>query len=320
MENKHLEYISLHLGISYSSVRKTVELLEDGATIPFLARYRKEQTGSLDEVQIGDIQKQYKRLVELESRKETVLAAIEEQGKLTPELRQKILSTFDTNELEDLYLPYKRKRKTKADIAMERGLEPLAKIIMSQRGQNIRQIASKYISDLIASENDAISGAQDIIAQWISEDLTVRERLRDSIKKHGILSSKVVAKKKDDAEKYKDYFEFQEKLSKCPSHRFLAIMRGESEGLLKWSIQVDDHRALEMIERKYIKSGGAEAVIIQDAIADSYKRLIMPSIETQIIHEFKEKADDEAIRVFGENLRQLLLAPPLGQKPVLAID
>ncbi|MGB4961126.1 MAG: Tex family protein [Saprospiraceae bacterium] len=320
MENKHLEYISLHLGISYSSVRKTVELLEDGATIPFLARYRKEQTGSLDEVQIGDIQKQYKRLVELESRKETVLSAIEEQGKLTPELRQKILSTFDTNELEDLYLPYKRKRKTKADIAMERGLEPLAKIIMSQRGQNIRQIASKYISDLIASEDEAISGAKDIIAQWISEDLSVRERLRDSIKKHGILSSKVVAKKKDDAEKYKDYFEFQEKLSKCPSHRFLAIMRGESEGLLKWSIQVDDHRALEMIERKYIKSGGAEAVIIQDAIADSYKRLIMPSIETQIIHEFKEKADDEAIRVFGENLRQLLLAPPLGQKPVLAID
>lgn len=317
---KHLDLISASLGLPLSSVRHTIELLAEGATIPFIARYRKERTGSLDEVQVADIQKQSKKLEELELRKESILTSIEEQGKLTPELKAKILSSYNSNEIEDLYLPFKRKKKTKADVAREYGLEPLAKLIMSQKGNNIEIAAKRYISEQVTTIAEAIAGAKDIIAEWISEDQDVRERLRQNFRRFATIQSKVVPKKKDEAEKYKDYFDFKESLVKCPSHRFLAMSRGESESFLKIALIIDDGRALEMIDRKYIRSNGQEADIIQDAISDSYKRLIYPSIETQILHEFKEKADDEAIKVFGENLKQLLLAAPLGQKAVLAID
>ncbi len=320
MKQKHLELISSQLGIREISVKSTVELLEEGSTIPFIARYRKEKTGGLDELQIADIQKQLKRLTDIESRKESIIASIEEQGKLTPELKQKITDTYDSNELEDIYLPFKRKKKTKADVARDNGLEPLAKIIMSQKGQNIEQMAQKYVSDSVSTVEEAISGAKDIIAEWVNEDQEIREKLRQIFRRSALIISKVVPKKKEMAEKYLDYFDFQESLSRCPSHRFLALMRGSNEELLKLSLSIDDERALQLIDKKYIRSYGQEAQIIEESIADSYKRLIYPSIETQIFNEYKEKADDEAIRVFVENLRQLLLAAPLGQKPVLAID
>lgn len=320
MIQKHIELISLTLGIQERHVQSTAELLEEGATIPFIARYRKERTGSLDEVQVSDIQKQIKKLAEIESRKETILASIEEQGKLTPELKDKILGSYDANELEDIYLPYKRKKKTKADVARENGLEPLAKLIMSQKGHDILKTAKGYLTKNVVTVDDAVQGAKDIIAEWVSEDQDIREKLRQNFRKFGYIHSKVVPKKKADAEKYMDYFDFQEQLSRCPSHRYLAMMRGANEDMLKVSLSIDDDRALQMMDRKFIRSNGQEADLIAEAISDSYKRLIFPSIETQIINEFKEKADDEAIRVFGENLRQLLLAAPLGQKAVLAID
>jgi uncharacterized protein len=320
LDAKVVELISLSLGIREHNVRSTLELLLDGATIPFISRYRKEKTGSMDEVRVSDIQKQYKKLMDIIDRKESIIASIEEQGKLTPELKAKIMASFDANEIEDLYLPYKRRKKTKADVARELGLEPLAKLIMSQRNQDIDGQARKYIHDKVPTIQDAIHGAQDIIAEWISEDQDIRERLRNNFRKFATLRSKVVPKKKEEAEKFQDYFDFQEAIAKCPSHRFLAVARGEQEGLLKVSLEVDEERALQMIDKKFIRSNGYEADLIAAAIDDSFKRLIFPAVETQIINEFKEKADDEAIRVFGENLRQLLLAAPLGQKAVVAID
>ncbi len=320
MNPKHLELISTALGIRSSQIVKTIELLEDGATLPFIARYRKEVTDGLDEVQIADIYKSYKKFTELEERKSTILSSIEEQGKLTEELRGKILNSYDANEIEDLYAPYKRKKKTRADIAREKGLEPLAKVIMGQQVHNIAQITQKYLNSEVATLEEAINGAQDIIAEWVSENITTRERLRETFRRHAEIISKVNLKKKDEAQKFEDYFDFSEKLSKCPSHRYLAMQRGETEGLLRLSLQIDDERALENIKRIYIKSHGEAADIIELAIEDSYKRLLLPSIENQIFSEFKEKADDEAIKVFSENLRQLLLSPPLGQKSVLALD
>ena len=318
-----IEFIRLianSLGLTTSSVKSTIQLLDEGSTIPFISRYRKEATGGLDEVNIADIQKLYNKLNELASRKESILQSIEEQGKLTPELKAKILASWDPNEVEDLYLPYKKRKKSKADVARENGLEPLAKIIMSQRATDIFGAASRYLNEKIRSEDEAVSGAKDIIAEWVSEDQSIREMLRNTVRKHGVLVSKVVPKKKDEAEKYKDYFEFSEVLNKCPSHRFLAINRGSNEELLRMSISIDDDRVLQMIENKFIRSNGIEADLISESIEDSYKRLIFPSIETQILNESKEKADDEAIRVFGVNLSQLLMAAPLGQKEVLAID
>ncbi len=321
MLDKHIELISAQLGIPLHQVRNTLTLLVDeGATIPFIARYRKERTGSLDEVQIADIHRWYKKYTELEARKETILNAIDEQGKLTDELRNKILSSYNSDEIEDLYLPYKKRKKTRADVAREYGLEPLAKMIMSQKGQDIDTIASKYTNQNVPTPLEAIKGAQDIIAEWISEDQDVRERLRITYRKSAAIVSKVVPKKKEEAEKYRDYFEFSEAISRCPSHRYLAMMRGETEGLLRISLQIEDARALESIDRKFIRSRGYEADLIADAISDSYKRLISPSIEGQVLSEYKEKADEEAITVFGKNLRQLLLAAPVGQKRVMAID
>lgn len=318
---KHLELIIQSTGLTPQAVAKTLKLLDEGATIPFIARYRKEMTGGMDEVMIGEVFKMQKRLAELENRKQTILDAISEQGKLTEELRLRITDCYDSNELEDIYLPYKKRKKTRADLAREQGLEPLAKIIMSQRNQDIDHIASKYITDVVTNEDMAINGACDIIAEWVSEDQEVRDRLRIQFRKFAVIRSKVVAKKKEEAAKYQDYFDFAEPLARCPSHRFLAMMRGEAEGLLKTSLELDNERAVSMISRKYIRSQNCtEAPLIADAVEDSYKRLIFPAVETQIINEFREKADDEAIKVFGENLRQLLLAAPLGQRAVMAID
>jgi uncharacterized protein len=317
---KHIELIAQSLGIREASVKSTADLLEEGATIPFIARYRKERTGSLDEVQISDIHKGLKKYRELEERRETILASIEEQGKLSPELKAKIVSTYDANELEDLYLPYKKRRKTRADVARENGLEPLAKQIMSQRGVDLSRAAHSFLNEKVATAEDALQGARDIIAEWMSEDQDIRERLRQTMRKHATIVSKVIPKKKEEAGKFLDYFDFNEPLTRCPSHRFLAMMRGAQEECLKISLQIDDERAMQLIDKKYIRTNTEEADQIEEAITDSYKRLVFPSLETQIINEFKEKADDEAIRVFSENLRQLLLSAPLGQKPVLAID
>lgn len=316
----HISLIANTLGIAENAVKNTVKLFEEGATLPFIARYRKEMTGSLDEVQIANIQKHARSIEELEARKLTIIEAIDKQEKLTPELKAKILATYDSNELEDLYLPYKKKKKTKADVARENGLEPLAKIIMSQKGHDIYKEANRYIKEQVSTPEAAIQGAQDILAEWISEDQTIRESLRSNFRKFAKIQSKVVTKLKDSAANYQDYFEFDEPISRCPSHRFLAMMRGKNEGMLRVSLCVDDDRMLQMIDRRYIRSKGQAADLIAEAIDDSYKRLIFPAIETQILNEFKEKSDDEAIQIFSENLRQLLLAPPLGNLSVLAID
>jgi len=258
-------------GIQASSVRNTIQLLEDGATIPFISRYRKEVTGGLDEVQVADIQKQFKKLNELAERKESILQSIEEQGKLTPELKERILSSWDANEIEDLYLPYKRRKKTKADVARENGLEPLAKMIMSQRGSDINIAAARFLNEQVPNEIAAISGAKDIIAEWVNEDQDIRDKLRINFRKYGTLVSKVIPKNKEKAEKYRDYFDFSESLNRCPSHRYLAINRGANEDMLRMTISMDDERALQMIERKYIRSYGSEASLISGAIEDSYK-------------------------------------------------
>lgn len=316
----HITLIANTLGIAEFAVKNTVKLFEEGATLPFIARYRKEMTGSLDEVQLSNIQKQAKKIQELETRKLTILEAIEEQQKLTPELKEKILATYDANELEDIYLPYKKRKKTRADVARELGLEPLAKLIMSQRGHNITKEATRFVNAQMSTPEAAIQGAQDIIAEWISEDQNIRETLRVNFRKFAKIQSKVVAKMKESATNYQDYFDFEESVSRCPSHRFLAMMRGKNEGMLRVSLSVDDARMLEMIDRRFIRSNGQAADLIADAISDSYKRLIFSAIETQILNEYKGKSDDAAILVFAENLRQLLLAAPLCQKSVLAID
>ncbi len=295
-------------------------MLQEGATVPFISRYRKERTGSLDEVQIGNIQKEYKKQIDLENRKETVLAAIKEQGALTDKLRKRIIETYDPIELEDLYLPFKRKKKTKAGVARENGLEPLAETIKQQSVQNINAEAKRYLNSNIKTIRSAIEGAQHIIAEWISEDEKIRDKTRISLRKHGTIASKVVKKKKDEAIKYRDYFDFEESLVKCPSHRFLALMRGQSEGFLRVGLKMDHDRLIHSIERKYVSYNAPCAKLLSEAIQDGYKRLILPSIENQVAGEYKEKADKIAIEVFVKNLRQLLLSAPLGQKATLALD
>ncbi len=316
----YIDFISNSLGISKQQIKAALTLFADGATIPFVARYRKEATNNLDEVQLDNIQKLNKKLNDLDTRKETILASIEEQGKLTPELRKKIEDSYDSNEIEDLYLPYKKRRKTKADVAKELGLEPLAKTIYEQREKNIYTIAEKYLTDQVTSLDAALQGAKDIIAEWVSEDENLREYLRVQFRKSAIITSKVVKTKQAEATLYKDYFEFNEVLHKSPSHRYLAMMRGENEGLLRVIVDIDQEQAINYICNKHITSNGESASLIGEAVEDSYKRLIVPSIENQIRNEYKEKADLEAIKVFTENARQLLLAPPLGQQNVLGID
>jgi len=320
MEAKHIDLVSLELGIAHNSVKNTLELLHTGATIPFIARYRKEKTNSLDEVQVADIKKIYGKILELEARKDYIIATIAEQGKLTPELKSKIESCYDAITLEDFYAPYKQKKKTKADVARMEGLEPLAKLIMTQRGQRISDKAKSYLNANIKSVGEAIEGASHIISEWISEDQNIKEKIRNTYRKSGIMATKVIPKKKTEALKYEDYFDFSEMIKKCPSHRFLAMMRGKEEGFLKVSLSIDDELVLDMIDRRFITSNGEEAEIISVAVLDAYKRLIQPSVETQIISEAKERADDEAISVFVKNLRQLLLAAPLSQQPIIAVD
>ncbi|MCX7987778.1 MAG: RNA-binding transcriptional accessory protein [Bacteroidales bacterium] len=320
MQQTHVKIIANQLQLTEDQVYNTIELFENGATIPFISRYRKELTGSLNEVVLANIHNLWEKLIEIDKRKETILRTIEEQGKLTDELRKQIENTYDTNELEDLYLPYKPKRKTRASIARQKGLEPLATTIYQQKSDNIEATAANYLNDEVKTIEEAIEGALDIIAEWISENQQVRQSIRNLFTREATVISKVVKGKEPDAIKYGDYFDFQEPLKRCPSHRYLAMNRGESEGYLRISIEVNESKAIETINRLVIKSRNNSGKLVEKAVVDSYKRLIAPSMENEFKALAKEKADDEAIKVFAENLQQLLLAPPLGQKRVLAID
>jgi uncharacterized protein len=324
MNKAHVSILSKELQISEKQIAGTIQLLEEGATIPFISRYRKEITGSLDEVQIANISTRINQLVELEKRRETVLHTIEEQGKLTAELRKKITSTYDPIELEDLYLPYKPKRKTKASVAREKGLEPLALHIMEQSKNNLSELAKSFVSKEkdVSSIEEALQGARDIVAEMISETKEVRSLIRSQFQRQAIVKSSVVKGKDEEGSKYKDYFEYEEPLQKCPSHRFLAIMRGVNEEILKISIAPDHDITIQVIENSVIKKNATKESREQldIAIKDSYKRLLQPSIETEFRQMTKEKADLEAIHVFSLNLRQLLLSSPLGQKRIMAVD
>ncbi|UQB70459.1 Tex family protein [Epilithonimonas zeae] len=316
------EFIQKQLNIPTKNIDSTLQLFSEDCTIPFIARYRKDKTGNLDEVAIENIFKLNKQFEEIVKRKESILKSIEEQSALTSELRQKIEFSFDLQELEDFYLPYKKRKKTKADTAREKGLEPLAKIIMSQRSDDIDFIASKYINQNVADEEQALQGARDIIAEWINENLYVRKNLRRLFQRKAIISSKVVKAKKDDeaAQKFSQYFEWQEALNRIPSHRLLAMLRAENEGFVKTSVDIEKDEALDLIENAIIKSNNSSTKQIEIAIADSYKRLLEPALSNEALQEAKEKADIKAIEVFSENLQQLLLASPLGEKRILAID
>ncbi|HND88317.1 MAG TPA: Tex family protein [Saprospiraceae bacterium] len=311
------------LNLPLQRVSAAIELLESGATIPFIARYRKEATGSLDEVQIADIQEAWKKMQDLDKRREVILQSIAEQGKLSPELRRAIEQAATMTELEDLYLPYRPKRKTRATTAIERGLEPLAKRLFSQQDRqrsDVELLAERYLSDEVATVEDALQGARDIMAEWISEEAKARNRVRHHFDRHAVIASRVVKGKEEEAAKYRDYFEWSEALKKCPSHRLLAMRRGEEEGFLRVAIAPDEEQAILDLERMFLIGGGESAAQVRMALKDGYKRLLAPSIETEYRNASKEKADTEAIRVFAENLRQLLLAAPLGEKRVMGVD
>lgn len=314
------QLISKNLGIPERKVANTVNLLSSGATIPFISRYRKEATGSLDEVAIASIQQELNKIQELIKRKETILKTIEEQGKLTESLKSRINDCWDANTLEDIYLPYKPKRKTRASMAREKGLEPLAKVLFSQKNFDLETEASKFLNEEVATVEDALQGARDIIAEWIAEDEKARQKVRHAFKKGAFISARVARGKEEEAAKYKDYFDFSEPLKRCPSHRLLAMRRGEDEGLLRLSIAPDEEDILYRLERFYLIANTPAASEVKTALHDSYKRLLAPAIETEFRQLSKEKADEEAIKVFADNLRQLLMAPPLGQHRVLAID
>ncbi len=313
-------YIISNTGLQQRSVKNTIALLAEGATVPFISRYRKEQTGGLDEVQVAQIRDLAKRHDELITRQQTILNAIEEQGKLTPELKSKVLECFDSNVLEDLYLPYKQKRQTKGDKAKKLGLEPLAKMIMSQRGGDPEQMAERFVKGDVIDEQMAIDGAKDIIAEWINENAVARARMRQLFQRRAVLQSKLVKGKEEEGAKYRDYFDFSEPLYKCASHRFLALYRADREGILSLKAHPAQEEALEQLERFFVKGNDGCADVVAEACKESYKRLLCPSLENEILNEAKLKADLEAIKVFSTNLRQLLLAPPLGSKRILAID
>ncbi|NCB23891.1 MAG: RNA-binding transcriptional accessory protein [Bacteroidia bacterium] len=312
--------ISKSLGLSLKSVENTVKLLEGGATIPFISRYRKEATGGLDEVQVGDIKTQHEQYCELEKRKEFILKTISEQEKLTPELAEKINSCWDSTELEDIYLPFKPKRQTRAEIARKNGLEPLANWLMAQHHEPVESKATQFLNEQVADVEAALKGARDIIAEWVNEDANARQLIRNIFSHDAIITSKVVKGKEQEGEKYADYFDFSTPLSRCPSHRILAIRRGESEGFLRVAISPDDEKCLDRLVPRYAKRDVPAADQVEEAVTDAYKRLLKPSIETEFANLSKEKADAAAIAVFADNLRQLLLSPPLGQQRILAID
>lgn len=317
------QMIAAELKLPAHRIANTLKLLQGGATIPFISRYRKEATGGLDEVQIGDIQTRYEKLCELSKRKETVLSTIEEQGKLTPELKARISACWNATELEDIYLPFKPKRKTRAEAARAKGLEPLALLLMMQKENNLAAKVRNFVKGEVKDEEDALKGARDILAEQISEDERSRNLMRNQFQRQAIIQSKVVKGKEAEeaSAKYRDYFDFCEPLKKCSSHRLLALRRGESEGVLKVTIfPEDEDMCNERLQRLFVRANNACAHQVEEALTDTYKRLLKPAIETEFAALSKEKADEEAIRVFAENLRQLLLAPPLGQKRVMGID
>ena len=315
-------FIKNQTQLTERAIEHTLELLSEGCTIPFIARYRKDKTGNLDEVAIERIAKVQNEYDNICKRKETILSSIEEQGKLTDELRQRIETSFELNELEDLYLPYKKRRKTKGDVAKENGLEPLAKQIMAQRPADLSSLASRYLSDKVTTEAEALQGASDIIAEWINENMFIRRTLRKVFQRKALIVTEVAKGKanEEEAQKYSQYFDWNEPLAKAPSHRVLAMLRAEKEGFIKMKVQVDTEETLPFIEKNIIKCSGEIADFLQKTIKDSYKRLLEPSIANETLQEAKDKADSKAIAVFSENLSQLLLAAPLGEKRILAID
>lgn len=325
MNHKIPAFIAENLQIAEQQVSNTLLLLDGGATIPFISRYRKERTGGLDEVKISEISDEYKRLLEIEKRKKTIISTIEEQGKMTDELRDRIDATRSAAELEDLYLPYKPKRRTRAQIAREKGLEPLAQIILSQRlpdagADALMRVAGRYLSEDVPATDDALAGARDIIAEWVNEHTAARNIVRSVFERGAIISSRVIKGKEAEGDKYRDYFEVSEPLRRISSHRLLAMRRGEAEHFLRVDISPDEKPALERLCKYFVKATDDSGAQVGMAVTDSYRRLLKPSIETEFAALSKEKADREAIRIFEENLRQLLLSPPLGQKRILAID
>ncbi len=314
------EIIAERLNLGLTQVKNTIELIAEGATVPFISRYRKERTGSMDELQVAGVRDAYEELKELQKRQEYILKTINEQGKLTDELRKKIEGTMDPKALEDLYLPYKTKRKTRATLAKDRGLEPLAKIIMKQQELLLDKKAEQFLNDEVPTLEDAYQGARDIIAEWISENPRARNIVRNHFSRNAVIYSRMVKGKEEEGAKFRDYFDFHESLKKCPSHRILAMRRGEKEGFLKITVEPDAERAVEDLDQLFVRGSYDVSQHVEEAVKDAYKRLLAPSIENEFKAESKEKADTEAIRVFAENLRQLLLASPLGEKRVLAID
>ncbi|GAF04725.1 Tex family protein [Saccharicrinis fermentans] len=312
--------IATELQQQLNHVVNTIELLEEGATVPFISRYRKERTGTMDEVNVALVKERYEKIQEIVKRKEAILKSMDEQGVLTAELKSRILDTFNANELEDIYLPFKPKRKTRAVKAKEKGLEPLAKILMKQYERDVEGRASQFLNDEVDHVEDALQGARDIIAEWVNENAVARDIVRSVFERSAVVTSSLVKGKEEEGAKYKDYFEFSEPLKKCPSHRLLAIRRGEKEGVLKVSILPDDDQIHDRLGRYFVKGNAAASMQVELAVKDACKRLLKPSIETEFSNSSKEKADAEAILVFANNLRQLLLSSPLGQKRVLAID
>jgi uncharacterized protein len=320
MQTIYTTIIAKSLSISERNVSKTIDLLNDGATIPFISRYRKEATGGLDEVAVNEVKQQYEKLCELTKRKETVLKAIEEQGKLTPELKSTIENCWDSTKLEDIYLPYKPKKHTRAEIARQKGLEPLAKILMAQYERDVYGRAEQFVAGEVENADSALQGARDIIAEWISENEAARNSIRNIFNRHAFITSKVIEGKETEGAKYRDYFNYSELLSKSVSHRLLALRRGETEKILRVSITPDETYGVEALTRRFVKGSIESSVQVEMAVKDCYKRLLKPGIETEFATLSKEKADEQAIKVFAENLRQLLLAPPLGPKRVMGID
>ena len=312
--------ISKSLNLSSRNVESTIKLLNEGATIPFISRYRKELTGGLDEVQIANIKELNDKYLELEKRKEYILKSISEQEKLTDELEQNIIDCWDSTQLEDIYLPFKPKRQTRAEIARKKGLEDLAKWLLAQNRGSAEAKAAEFIKGEVADIDEALRGARDIIAELVNEDADARNKVRNIFSREAVISSKVVKGKEGDGEKYKDYFDFSSALAKCPSHRLLAIRRAEAEGVLRVSISVDDEKSLDQLVRMYAKNDTEAADHVEEAVVDGYKRLLKPSIETEFANLSKEKADESAIKVFTDNLRQLLLAAPLGQQRIMGVD
>jgi len=317
---KNHQLIAERLGINIRQIANTITLLEEGATVPFISRYRKEMTGSLDEVAIGNIKDAKEQLDEIDKRKVTILKTIEEQELLTPELQSKIEQCYDLNELEDIYLPFKPKRRTRATVAREKGLEPLAKLIIKQFENDPENRALQFLNDAVPDVSEALAGARDIIAEWINENQSARTIVRNQFAREAVISSHVAKGKETDGIKFSNYFDSDELLKRCPSHRLLAMRRGEKEGFLKLGIAPDEEKTIAALEHYFVKSRNDSGLQVSSAVKDSYKRLLAPAIETEFMGSSKAQADTEAIKVFAENLRQLLLAAPLGQKRVLALD